>query len=257
MARTLSIRWIGGKQRGIDGVDFIASTGARIPIILKRYRGARHFRLSLDLANHIRVSAPLRASEKSILMWVESQRNWLEAQIVRLPRCHDLFAWLGRHPHLSAGGRRYVVKIAPEEGSAYRFVDSDTLLFAPRRESESSLRRLVRRFATEALSARTAFFGKIHYLHFARVTVRDQSSRWGSCSARGAISLNWRLILLPPDVQDYVILHELAHLREMNHGAPFWQFLATLDPACRGHESQLSSLSPTVMRIARGEKCAA
>jgi predicted metal-dependent hydrolase len=63
-----------------------------------------------------------------------------------------------------------------------------------------------------------------------RVTVRNQKTRWGSCSSRGTISLNWRLIQTPDFVRDYIILHELAHLRHMNHSARFWQEVKRLCP---------------------------
>ena len=63
-----------------------------------------------------------------------------------------------------------------------------------------------------------------------RVTVRNQRSRWGSCSRRGTISLNWRLVQTPEFVRDYIVLHELAHLREMNHSPRFWREVARLCP---------------------------
>lgn len=68
----------------------------------------------------------------------------------------------------------------------------------------------------------------------ARVTVRDARTRWGSCSRKGAISLNWRLVMAPPGVVSYVVLHELAHLREHHHGAAFWSLVAKL---CPDHEA--------------------
>jgi len=62
---------------------------------------------------------------------------------------------------------------------------------------------------------------------FSRLTIRDQKSRWGSCSASGALSYSWRLVLAPPSVLDYVAAHEVAHLREMNHGPKFWRLVLT------------------------------
>lgn len=67
-------------------------------------------------------------------------------------------------------------------------------------------------------------------IHPKRVTVRDQSSRWGSCSTTGVLSFSWRLILAPPSVLDYVAAHEVAHLQEMNHGPKFWALVEKLDP---------------------------
>ncbi len=71
---------------------------------------------------------------------------------------------------------------------------------------------------------------KLHAISAVRVLVRNQKSRWGSCSRRGTISLNWRLIQTPGDVRDYIILHELAHRRQMNHSDQFWQEVAHLCP---------------------------
>ncbi len=72
-----------------------------------------------------------------------------------------------------------------------------------------------------------------HGLAVRRVTIRDQKSRWGSCSSKGTISLNWRLIQTPASVSEYVILHELAHLRHMNHSTRFWQEVEKLCPDYR------------------------
>jgi predicted metal-dependent hydrolase len=69
--------------------------------------------------------------------------------------------------------------------------------------------------------------------------VRNQRSRWGSCSRRGTISLNWRLIQTPVSVRDYVILHELAHLKEMNHSKRFWREVARLCPDYKEAENWL------------------
>ena len=72
-----------------------------------------------------------------------------------------------------------------------------------------------------------------------RVTVRNQRTRWGSCSRRGTISLNWRLIQAPGFVRDYIILHELAHTLEMNHSDRFWRQVETLCPDYRNAERWL------------------
>jgi predicted metal-dependent hydrolase len=66
-----------------------------------------------------------------------------------------------------------------------------------------------------------------------RVAIRDQRSRWGSCSPRRDISLNWRLVMMPAEVRDYVLLHELAHLRVPNHSRRFWRLLDEICPSWR------------------------
>jgi predicted metal-dependent hydrolase len=68
---------------------------------------------------------------------------------------------------------------------------------------------------------------------YSRITLRDQRSRWGSCSSRGALSFNWRLVLAPHDVLDYVVVHEVCHLAELNHGPAFWRLVERRRPGYR------------------------
>ncbi len=68
---------------------------------------------------------------------------------------------------------------------------------------------------------------------YKRITLRDQISRWGSCSSKGALSFNWRLVLAPHDVLDYVVVHEVCHLVELNHGPQFWKLVEQRRPAYR------------------------
>jgi predicted metal-dependent hydrolase len=93
-----------------------------------------------------------------------------------------------------------------------------------------AVERYLRHLAAKELPPRVLALAALHQLRVNRVTIRNQQSRWGSCSARGTISLNWRLIQTPDFVRDYLILHELAHLRQMNHSQRFWQEVAKLCP---------------------------
>jgi len=86
------------------------------------------------------------------------------------------------------------------------------------------------RLAAKELPPRVFELAALHQLPARRVTVRNQRSRWGSCSRRGTISLNWRLVQAPPFVRDYIVLHELAHLKEMNHSHRFWREVERLCP---------------------------
>ena len=88
----------------------------------------------------------------------------------------------------------------------------------------------LRKVAATKLPPRVFEFALAHQLSVQRVTIRNQRSRWGSCSRQGTISLNWRLIQTPPFVRDYIILHELMHLRQMNHSPRFWQEVERVCP---------------------------
>ena len=81
-----------------------------------------------------------------------------------------------------------------------------------------------------------------------RITVRDTKSRWGSCSASGALAFSWRLILAPEAVLDYVVAHEVAHLAEMNHGPRFWRLVETLAPGAARQRFWLSRNRARLLR---------
>lgn len=84
-----------------------------------------------------------------------------------------------------------------------------------------------------------------------RVTVRDQTSLWGSCSSRGTLSFNWRLVMAPPEVLEYIVVHELAHLREHNHSRRFWALVEAYCPEYESHERWLDEHNDRILSLGR------
>ena len=101
----------------------------------------------------------------------------------------------------------------------------------------------LRRLAARELPPRVLALAARHGLTVRRITIRSQKSRWGSCSRRGTISLNWRLIQTPVHVSEYILLHELMHLRQMNHSPRFWQEVERVCPDYRMAERWLKEHS--------------
>jgi predicted metal-dependent hydrolase len=97
----------------------------------------------------------------------------------------------------------------------------------------------LRRIANRELVPRLQELAAGHDLTVARVTIRNQRSRWGSCSRRGVIALNFRLVQMPPAICDYVLLHELMHLRQQNHSRRYWRLVETVCPEYREAERWL------------------
>lgn len=230
--------------------------GESVPVELRRRKGTRHLRLSVGHVNQVVVSAPWHCSKRDALGFVRKHRMWLRMQLASVPRTRLLGQWLDEYPQLTAGGDIYGVRVesASKRGSYYTFDEGGAVvvLHLPATEDrEESLQHVVRVFARDALHCRTACHAKRLGAKFGKFSVRDQNSRWGSCSSDRSISLNWRLILLPPDLQDYVILHELAHLKELNHSKRYWDLLERYDPDCVRHESELDAITPALMRVGR------
>lgn len=93
-----------------------------------------------------------------------------------------------------------------------------------------TLEKRYRNAARAQLKARTAYYHTITGGNYTSITIRDQKTRWGSCSSRGTLSFNYRLIFAPPKVLDYVVVHELCHLTHMNHSKEFWNMVASVMP---------------------------
>ena len=98
----------------------------------------------------------------------------------------------------------------------------------------------LRERAKSVLTQRTAYFARQIGVTYGRITVRDQKTRWGSCSQTGNLNFNFRLILAPSEVLDYVVVHELCHRRQMNHSTQFWQEVAQVLPDYRKRKAWLT-----------------
>ena len=145
--------------------------------------------------------------------------------------------------------RRYILRVLddgtlrvtlPQRGSkreAQAFVERSAQWIARRRQQVSARPvamhgddPAVRKRAVAELPAALRALADLHGVTVTAVSIRNQRSRWGSCSSRGSITLNWRLILVPDFVRDYVMIHELMHRRELNHSKRFWRHVAAACP---------------------------
>ncbi|MFW5900189.1 MAG: M48 family metallopeptidase [Halodesulfurarchaeum sp.] len=108
---------------------------------------------------------------------------------------------------------------------------------------QSSVRRALENFyreqARERFTERADHYGPRMDVEYDQIEVRNQKTKWGSCSSNGTLGLNWRLLMAPPEIVDYIVVHELAHLREMNHSEAFWEIVAEFDPEWGQHRAWL------------------
>lgn len=100
--------------------------------------------------------------------------------------------------------------------------------------------------AREVLTRRVQYYAGVMGVSYGRIAIREQKTRWGSCSAPGNLNFNWKLILMPPGVLDYVVVHELAHRREMNHSRKFWELVESYMPDYEKYRSWLKENGGTV-----------
>jgi len=105
--------------------------------------------------------------------------------------------------------------------------------------SEQDRARYIK-IARDVFAQKTAYYANIMHVTYGRIAIREQKTRWGSCSAQGNLNFNWRLIFAPAGVLDYVVVHELAHRREMNHSARFWAVVEETMPDYRKYKKWLA-----------------
>ncbi|MDE3083665.1 MAG: M48 family metallopeptidase [Verrucomicrobiota bacterium] len=206
-------------------------------IVFRRSGRARRYRLTLRRDGLAVATIPRRGSEREARRFVERHRAWLEqarARQARRPRGAEIWApgtrvlWRGELEEIRTrhDGQRPAICVGPDEFHLARSAGN----LRPTLEAQFARRAKIE------LPARTWELAAVTGMNVKRVTVRNQRARWGSCSSGGAISLNWRLVQTPAFVRDYIIYHELIHLREMNHSARFWACVAEVCPDWRKAE---------------------
>ena len=231
----------------------------RLPYTLVRRKGLRHLRVTVDQANQVTLKVPYGISEKRGIAFLQQQGDWLKKMLGRPPKQANLRELLERKKAISAWGERVAITLKGNAAkTGWEAIPDDSerpeafhLLYTGPKEVENQLKTILRDLAKWIIPRRVMELAAHHGLHVARVTIRDQRTRWGSCSESGSISLNWRLLLLPPDLHDHVILHELAHLREMNHSARYYAALEAIDPNWKTADEKLSRISGHVMLMGR------
>lgn len=107
--------------------------------------------------------------------------------------------------------------------------------------------RTHKEFARERISTRLAYWNSILQFPYGRVAIRNQSSRWGSCSKKGNLNFNYRIAFLPEHLMDYVIVHELCHLKEFNHSERFWTLVAEILPDYKNAYSDLKAINQRIL----------
>lgn len=99
--------------------------------------------------------------------------------------------------------------------------------------------------ALKIVPERVDYYARLMGISYGRITIREQKTRWGSCSGKGNLNFNWKLTLMPPEILDYVVVHELAHRREMNHSRDFWRIVEQVLPDYQERRKRLRELAVT------------
>lgn len=177
------------------------------------------------------VKAPIGISDAAIVSFVENKRTWIEKKLQA--QGNPKFSQIrGGLKILDAGAEKQVVF-----GGQKNFETSDTFFLKDFRAVRKYFEKTRGWILTEMLYEFSKKVGMVPQ----SVALHDFKARWGSCDVGGNIKLNWRLTMLPPQLRDYVLIHELCHLKEMNHSAAFWRLVARHCPNYKTLRKELNS----------------
>jgi predicted metal-dependent hydrolase len=223
--------------------------GAQLEV--RRHPGARRLTLRVSRTRRaVIVTLPLQCDLDEAGTFLNRHIDWVRARLDSLPNHvpfeHAAAMPLRGVPHtisFTGSTRSRLISIDKRNGNRPSIVVPGDEDLAPNR-----LTRWLFDEAKRDLAASVAKHARPLSLQAKRIAVRDQTSRWGSCSTTGALSFSWRLILAPPFVLDYVAAHEVAHLAEMNHGPRFWTLVKKICPDFDSAKQWLQVLGPDLHR---------
>jgi predicted metal-dependent hydrolase len=202
-----------------------------VRLYFMRHQRARRYVLRLGTDGAARVTIPRGGSAMEARRFAEKNILWLKKQLLRQATKPSAPREWRIGTEILFRGETVRLETCPQGEPGLIVLGAETFRIKETvNDLRPSIERQLWRLASRELPSRVLQLAAEHGLNVRRVTVRNQRSRWGSCSRHGTISLNWRLIQAPDFVRDYIILHELAHLKEMNHSARFWREVARLCP---------------------------
>jgi predicted metal-dependent hydrolase len=208
---------------------------------VRRSPRARRVRVSVDGSGAIEVILPRRAPERAAAQavrelegWIERRRRTLARAAAEVARPEGTVPYLARH-----------LRLVPQPGRERVHRRGDDLL-VPKRDAGAAIERWYRRQARAEIGPRLDAATARAGTQYDGLTIRGQKTRWASCSSRDHMSFNWRLLLAPEEVLDYVVEHEVCHLEVMDHSPRFWALLESRVPDWREHAGWLRRYGATL-----------
>jgi predicted metal-dependent hydrolase len=208
---------------------------------IRRSSRASRVRVSVDAAGAVEVVLPVRAREREAAAAVRELAPWIARRRAALAHARaEVAREPGTVPYLGEA-----LRLVPERGRS-RVHRRGGALLVPAAGALPAIERFYRRQARAEVAPRLDAACARAGTRYAGLTIRGQRTRWASCSSTGAMSFNWRLLLAPAAVLDYVVEHEVCHLEVMDHSPRFWALLESRVPAWREHARWLSRYGSTL-----------
>jgi len=216
----------------------------RIPVTVRRSLRARRLSLQIESAKpemvlvipRYALSMQIDAFIKEQTPWIEKHWNQALKKAAKRPRREyrdgDQYFYFGETLTLKLiPSVRWTPRARVAEDTLEVYLHKATSMADGKQAIKKAVEDFYKKKAGEVILDRLQYFNEHYSLRYNRVTFRNQKTRWGSCSSAKNLNFNWRLIMAPIEIIDYVVVHELCHLKHMNHSAAFWKLVAEAIPA--------------------------
>lgn len=203
------------------------------------YKKVKRITLKVDYTLKVKVICPKHYSKQEISLFISQKEKWIQKQIAYFKKLNYKEIVL-QSDEILVFGSPYKYIYTPELTGKTQFNHESKIIYTANLLLQKNIcSEWYQKLASLFLTQRVQILAQKYNLSFHKVTIRNQKTRWGSCSSNKNISLNWKLIKMPLWVIDYVILHELAHTIHLNHAPEFWKLVEKICPYYKSAEEWL------------------
>ena len=201
--------------------------------------------LSILKDGQIVVNAPLKMSDETIQKFVYEKQNWIRQKLAYIEHNKEKYDDVMHLRKFLMFGNEYSIKLTTVK--KIETSNNEMAIYIPKQTPEdkilSKLKSWYKKTAKTVLEERLNYICGLIKLKPNNFRISDSKGRWGACNSRGSVSFNYRVIMLPPAVIDYVIVHELCHLVEMNHSKKFWNLVYSFLPNAESQKQKIKEYS--------------
>jgi hypothetical protein len=205
---------------------------------LKKNPRSRSIRISIDSKGKVLVSAPKLYPNLIIEKFLKQQEPWILKKQAQVAKLQTQIA----DDEIYIFGKKFQIVVEADQKKASGIsIEGQKLIINQITPGsyQTRLESFLKNTATKYLSQKTADLAEKMDINYQRISIRQQKSRWGSCSSQGNLNFNWRLVHYSPAIINYVIIHELAHRQQANHSKKFWLLVNKFDPHYKKHRAVL------------------
>ena len=227
----------------------IGGQNSSVKVVLKNSARARNFCVRIIGENEVSLTKPRYASKREAFEFLETTKSWIAEHLSNAPKRISIRKRLSENPLIYVYGAELKASVLPSRTDAFFVEDiakGEVVFCTP---DDKLLTDIFKKYATKRLEESVQRVSFESGLKIGKITVRGQASRWGSMSSNGTMSLNWRIIFLRPELQNYILCHEFAHTMFMDHSVSFWIYLNRICPNAKKLDRELSKIGSQIISI--------